>query len=368
MPYQSKDGGSLSITKDESGMLLNGKRVGIDLSKNEAGLDWIIKADPKDVAALRVCALDGLDGERASTIREVLGVISRIKPDMGWMVKGKQVLRRVLERLDPHWLMISNPLHFDDLERISKEPNLKYLSFSAEKLDKASSLRFPKGLRTLIIHNWDPEKTGPLPEGADSLRSLTIRDASMKNLSAVASLKDLNELHLISCPDLMDISALSLFPRLKALTLTDCKKLSDLSVIKDLKKLEWLGLPPGAFQDQFDEIMCNHTGLRVLELIECKNIQDITRINSLQKLESLVLLNGRVDLAPLTGLKNLRLIALSKESYQEKSGVEAVQRAHAGVMIVHAEPFCLGSGWILMVWPALLAGWITARRRYKKMS
>jgi hypothetical protein len=142
---------------------------------------------------------------------------------------------------------------------------------------------------------------------------------------------------------------------------------SDLSVINNLKTLQWLGLPPGVSQDQFDEMMRNHTGLRVLELIECKNIQEITRVGSLKKLESLVLLNGRVDLAPLKDLKNLRLIALSKDFYQEESGVEAVQRAHAGVLIVQAEPFCLGSGWILMVWPVLLAGWIAARRRPKKI-
>lgn len=368
LPYHLSDGSPLSIATDEHGILLNGKRVVIDLSEDEHGLDWLGRAGPGEIAGLRACALEGESDKVGSPQCEALGKISQIRPDMAWAVQGNEALRRVLDLFDPPWLMIERdtPLLLKDMELISKEQNLEYLSCGARDIGDGVSLRFPKGLRTLVISKWDPEKTGPLPEDLKSLQALTILNSDMRDLSGIASLENLEELHLVSCSKLTDLSALSGRNSLKALTLTDCKGVSDLSEIKDLKNLQWLGLPPGTSQAQFDELIRTHAGVRVLELIECGNIRDIKAVGALKQLESLVVLDGRVDDAQLRDLKNLRFLALSKASFEEMDDIEAIKKAHARVLIVQAEPFCLGSGWILLVWPALFTGWILARRRSGK--
>ena len=46
--------------------------------------------------------------------------------------------------------------------------------------------------------------------------------------------------------------------------------------------------------------------------------------------------------------------------------IEAIKKDHPEVLLVQAEPFCLGSGWILLLWPVLLTGWLLARRRSGK--
>ncbi len=368
MPYHWNDGSPLSVITDEHGILLNGKRVVIDLSEDEHGLDWLGRADPREIADLRACALEGPSGEVGKPICEALGKIYRAKPDMAWAVEGNEALRRVLDLFEPRWLMIERdtPLLVKDMELISKEQNLEYLSCGVFEIGDGVSLQFPKSLHTLVLSKWDPEKTGPLPKNLKSLRALTILNSDMRDLAGVVSLEELEELHLVSCPKLTDLSALKEKRSLKALTLTDCKRLSDLSAIKDLKNLRWLGLPPGISQAQFDELMGTHPGLRVLELVRCKNIKDIKAVGSLKQLESLVVLDGRVDHAKLKDLKKLRFLALSEESFEEAGHIEAIKKAHAGVLIVQAEPFCLGSGWILLLWPALLTGWIMARRRAEK--
>jgi len=368
LPYYWSDGSPLSVIQDENGTLLNSKRVVIDLSQDEQGLDWLEKADPREIAGLRACGLEEPSGGVGPRLCEALEKIHRVKPDMAWAVKGKEALYRVLELFDPPWLMIERdmPLHFKDMELISKERNLEYLSCGPFEISEGMSLKFPKSLRSLVLSKWHPEKTGPLPEDLKSLKALTILNSDMRDLAGIESLEGLEELHLVSCSKLTDLSALKDRHSLKALTLTDCKSVSDLSAIKDLKNLRWLGLPPATSQAQFDELMGAHPGLRVLELVRCKNIKDIKAVGSLKQLESLVVLKGRVDAARLGDLKNLRFLALSEESFEEAGPIEAIKKAHAGVLIVQAEPFCLGSGWILLLWPVLLTGWILARRRSGK--
>ncbi len=368
LPYHWSDGSRLSVAGDGFSSLLNGKRVVLDLSADKPGLDWISRANPREIAHLRACILTGPVGGAGSLQWKALEKISQIKPDMAWVVTSKEALHRVLETFDPPWLMIdlSTPLASKDMALISKKRKLEYLIFGAKEMGEGVSLRFPKSLHTLVLSKWDPGKTGPLPEDLKFLKALTIRESAISYLAGIPCLENLEELHLVSCPKLTDLSVLSGKQSLKALTLTNCKGVSDLSAIKDLKNLQWLGLPPGTSQVQFEELISKHSGLRVLEIIECGKIRDMKPVGALKQLESLVVLGGRVDAGHLRDLKSVRFLALSKKSFKNRQNIEAIKKAHAGMVIVHAEPFCLGSGWILLLWPALFTGWILARRRSGK--
>jgi len=370
LPYYWSDGSPLSLTRDEYGILLNHKRLVIDLSEDEHGLDWLAKADPPEIAALRACGLEEPSGGVGPRLWEAFEKIHRLKPDMAWAVEGEEALQRVLDLFDPPWLMIERdkPLRFKDMELISKEQNLRYLSCGPIEIRYGASLRFPKNLQSLVLSKWDPEKTGPLPEDLKSLKTLTVLNSDMRNLSWIISLEELEELHLVSCPKLTDLSALSAKHSLRALTFTDCEGVSNLSAIMNLKNLQWLGLPPATSQNHFEELIRTHNGLQVFELIKCKNIREIKAIGSLKKLESLVVLDGGLDDSQIRELKDLRFLVLPRASFEDMDDVEAIKEEHPGVLIVQAEPFCLGSGWILLLWPALLMGRMLTRRRSHKGS
>ena len=371
-PYLLGDGASCAVMRNNHLVLLRGERIAIDLSADSTALDWISKAGAKELAALRICVLEGPIGGVQSPLNSALLKLSRARPDMGWMVKGSEALRHVLNLFNPQCLLIhsNTTLYEDDLDLISNEPNLEYLWLSARELKDAKFLPSPKRLRTLMIRDWDPRETGPLlPGDLNTLRSLTLSGSTIMDLSWVASLRKLDELHLVSCSELSDISELSGFSSLKALSLAKSKKISDLSVLKNLKELKglkWLSFPPGVSQEQFDHIIIAHPDLQVLELIECKNIKDLTLLRTLARLESLVLLNGDVDYAPLCDLKSLRFLALPKTAFEKTTHILELQKAQPGCLIVQAEPFCLGSGWILLLWPAVFLGWYLSDRIRKK--
>jgi hypothetical protein len=368
VPYHWNDGAVISLGSDDCGLFLNGRRFSVFLSPGSPGLEWILNSDSKKISQLRTCVLGGPAWEDLSPMHKAIQKISKIRPDMAWVIDGKRAFRQVLDLFDPRWLFITSDtkLNREDLSRIAGEPNLNYLWFNVKNLNTKKDLPLPETLHTLVIEDWKPEHTGLLPGKLKSLRSLTIKDSTLRDLSGISVLKGLDELHLISCSELADIHEISNLSSLKALTLTDCQMVPDLSVLKDMKGLQWLGFPPGTSQDQFNQIIKTHPDIRVIELVECKNIKDLTSLRTLSQLESLVLLNGPTNYAPLHEFKNLRFLALSKEAFKEAVRVRAFQETQPDCLVVQAQPFCLGSGWILTLWPALLISWFLAHRRSKR--
>jgi len=366
-PYLTSDGTSLSVSHDDYGLFLGGKRIMAQLPAGEAALAWLSRAGPGDYDFLRVCVFKDPDEERDISAQAVLKRLSEINPEMGWVVNKVDTLRDVLDLFDPWWLMITDDIPLDEevLTLISNEPALAYLYFSAKELKSLKSLTCPKKLRAMSMRNWDPKETGPLHGEWKSLQSLTLWGSSMTDLSGIPRLETLHELHFISSRDLSDIKALSGFSSLEAVNLTDCKKVTDLSVLKGLKGLKWLCLPPNTSQKQFDGIIRDHPDLRVLELIGCENIRDLSPLRSLGRLESLVLLDGVTDYAPVGELKGLRFLALSGKAFEEAAGAKDLHKALPQCLIVQAEPFCLGSGWILLLWPSVPLLWFLADRLLK---
>jgi formate-dependent nitrite reductase membrane component NrfD len=65
-------------------------------------------------------------------------------------------------------------------------------------------------------------------------------------------------------------------------------------------------------------------------------------------------------------LKGLKFLAISKKSFEERACLDSLKKANADCLIVQAEPFCLGSGGLLLLLPVFLAGWINAQRNKRE--
>jgi Leucine-rich repeat (LRR) protein len=192
---------------------------------------------------------------------------------------------------------------------------------------------------------------------------LVIIDSDMEDLSSIAHLTALRELHLAGCDFLTDITALSEFSSLEALTLSLCEDVSDLSVLKGLRNLTRLGLPTDITQEEFAAVIGDHPGLRQIELVGCKNVNDLSPLKGLPELEHLVLIDTEASYAPLHEMKSLRFLMLPVELFEKSP--EEVRKLEEALpqCTVAAGEVCLGSGWILMLLPAMALAWLLSRRR-----
>jgi len=228
-PYVPVDGANVSVRRDGSWIILGDQVIGIGLSDGPELLDAINGANPERLAGLRICGLENGIDPANPRVDSTFQKLARINPNMGWIVGEPEELRYILRLFDPRWLFINDDMELDenDLVLISQEPALEYLRLNAKKLNSLKGLSCPKKLRRLAMQGWDPGKTGPLNGDWKPLNSLTVLFSPIKDISGMAQLKGIRELHFILCEDLSDISALSGFSQLKALGFSRCKDVAE---------------------------------------------------------------------------------------------------------------------------------------------
>ncbi|CAN1270492.1 Disease resistance protein L6 [Linum perenne] len=162
-------------------------------------------------------------------------------------------------------------------------------------------------LETLILK--DIPLTKVLPPALSmftKLRRLTIDEnwVSLRQFPDLSDLKNLRELKIRYCKNLIEVKGLDRLESLEVLVLWVCrsiKKLPDLSGLKSLKKLDVSG---------------------------CKQLTEVKGLGSLHSLEDLSMLNCRSvkELPNLSGLKKLRKLNLRKcRQLNEVNGLEGLE-------------------------------------------
>ena len=368
-PHLASDGTSLSLEFKDSRGLLGGETVDLELSKDGGGWEWLEKATPAELARLRMLGLKGnIDAARMPTLER----LAQANPRLGLMLDDRAALRRVLPLFHPRWLILQDlSPEKEDLATISSRENMELLWIDAKSIESLAFLTRLSGLRRLVLDDWSCEKTGPFPSGCESLESLMIPESDVSDLSPIAHLTGLRELHLAGCRSFTDITGLPEFSALEALTLFFCENVSDLSALKELQGLTRLGLPPGITQEEFAAVIGDHPDLRQVELVGCEEISDLGPLKELPKLEHLVCLwhvdaedGPKPNLAPLRELKGLRFLMLPMEVFEESpEEVRKLEEALPQCTVAAGGRICLGSGWILMLLPAVALAWFLSRRR-----
>jgi hypothetical protein len=169
-------------------------------------------------------------------------------------------------------------------------------------------------------------------------------------------------------------------PALKRLYLTDSDSLKQISFLADLPGLETIhiGSPLSANfnlehlnggqkfkeialngsirQEQLNQILADQTELIWLEINSDDSIvaMNYTPLNTMKKLKYLTLggMSGNVE--SLESMKNLAYLSLPLESAEDSLKMVQLEKALPNTRITPNTGFCMGSGWILIIWPALL--------------
>lgn len=365
--YRRSDGVSLETGVEDGRLLLSGKTVSLTLADPTGGWEWLEQASPDELRLLRFLAISGdVDESRIPILKK----LAAVNPDLGLVVQSASVYASVAQYFRPRILFLTglDP----DVELgglLASQKQIEILSLQGDYPDLDFLAELPN-LRWLALSDWDPGKTGPLPGGMRALRSLLIVQSEFRDASALAGVPaELEELSIIMCEDFPDPSALGRFSNLRTLILNQSgTELTDLSAFRNLKKLAWVGLPPTISQNGLSDLTANHPDLKILELIRCDDISDLSPLLKLKSLNGLVLAGSYGDLDPVRGMKSLKFLGLPQDVFEESpQKISEFQAALPDALVVPSTPLCLGSGWILLVFPLTvlmrLAAYGIRRRR-----
>lgn len=353
--YQVSDGLDLSVRFDTvyDRLYLNEKLISVHLSGGSAGWEWLAGADKKVLSGIRSfhISLPLSDAEINS-----LATISRMTPNPGLYLEGAGQQDQVLSLIQPSWLMAED-LAYSTISEETKAglKNLELLWYDGEEnIDQDFLVGLPN-LNSLIIEDWDLTDFSDFQfDKLKNLESLTIVESDIQDLSSIAALTGIRDLNLIYCDSLKEIGALTDLSGIRCLGLNGCENITDISAILQIPQLTRLSLPEHTTQMEFAEIVTANSTLKVLELIECDGITDLSPLEASTELKALTLDIDIHDLRPVYQLEELELLVLAEDFFEDSLVISEIRHALPDTRIVAGGGFCLGSGWILLLFPAII--------------
>jgi len=369
VPWRHDDGHELVIAYEGARVLLGGNvvalKLGNDKKKQAALWQWVEAADRETLAQLRGLVVEALDADRLPLLRK----IAEANPALGLMIDD-DVKEPVLPLFQPTWCLVDAAALADrDRAPDASLRHVRYLGImNPKKPDHLDVVGRMPALRHLVIPEWDGEWPERLPDSCSRLRALTL-GGDAPDLGAIAHLADLEELYIFDGDKLTDIGVLAGLGQLRALSLSHCENLTDLTALEALSELRWLGLPPKVTQDQLAGIVAAHPKLEFLSLVDCKGIRDLRLLAKLPALHGLALVKSEARLEPLAQMQGLRFLALDGEYFEKAPvAVQLVEEALPEAAVVEGGGICLGSGWALLLLPALAAAWLVGRLRKRRLA
>ena len=367
--YKQSDGASLEMRGEEGRLILSGKTISIAPADIEGCWEWLDQASSNDLRSLRFLMLpEDLDESRLPTLSK----LAAVNPDLSLSIGSISNSMSAAALFKPRMLILGSSAPAAELNGILAGQNqietLYILDTDAENLDFLATL---PNLRRLAIVCWDPATTGPLPKGMRALKSLLLMESEILDASALAAVPGgIEELSLVGC-EMTSLSGLERFSNLRTLILNMSPGIEDLSALRGMKKLAWVGLPPGITQGQFSVFVAEHPGMKIVELIKCEGITDLSPLQRLTGLRGLVVgqIAGEFTAVDrVDQLKSLEFLGLPIDTFDNDP--ESLARIRTALPRALVVPVCLGSGWILLVIPLAALMWIAgswARRRRRTL-
>lgn len=353
--YNPSDGLNLSIRYDTiyDRFYLNNELISAHLSEGSAAWDWLTGADREILSGIRSFNISlPVSETELNSLEMIAGALS----NPGLYIEGDSLLAEVLSFFKPGWL-IAEDLNYSTLSQDTKV-NLKHLELlwyaGDDSIDHDFLVSLPE-LNSLIIEYWDSTDITDFQFAKlKSLESLSIIESDIYDLSPIAASSRIRNLNLIYCETLKEIGSAVDLAGITCLGLAGCEHITDIPAILKMPSLNRLSLPGNTSQMEFADIITRHSTLQVLELIGCDSITDLSPLENYSGLKALTLDIDIPDLNPVCRLGGLDLLVLPEDFFEDSLAITEIQQAMPKTRIVAGGGFCLGSGWILLLVPAVI--------------
>jgi hypothetical protein len=278
---------------------------------------------------------------------------------------GDLDLTNLLSICRPEFLILDDswPLPEPGVDNIYKGVELLWIYEYVPTMAKAVGAC--RDLESLIIYEWDPLPGERLQlSSLKKLKNLTLSESYVTSLQNIEFPESLFSLSLIFCDTLGDIDQFQNLPELRRLNLTLCENVNNLGVLRNLESLRWVSFPVNITQQEFHSLTGNLQQLEVVELTFCKEISDLSPLQQLEQLKVLAVFTENEQLVGLDSLKQLELLILTEELFDDNpEWINELRASLPSTAIVPGSGLCLGSGWLLLLFPLILLFRVSFRRK-----
>jgi hypothetical protein len=353
--YDPADGLHLSFRYDAAldAFYLNNELISVRLQEGSTAWDWLPVAGEEVLAGIRSLNVYlPLSESEMNRLGNFSGTICH----PGLLIEGDSLLEDVITLLEPGW-MIAEELDFSALPAQARA-GLKHLELlwhlGADPVDYEFLYGLPE-LRSLIIQYWDSIDFAELHwEELNRLESLTVIESDIRDLDPLVACAEIRNLNIVFCEPLSAVGAITDIPGLTSLGFTGCFQIDSIPLMLEVPSLIRLSFPGNTNQEAFADIVAGLDALEVVEMIQCKGITDLSPLQDHPGLRALTVDFDLPDVKSLTSLSGLELLVLTADYFEDSLAMAEIRKAMPDTRIVAGGGFCLGSGWILLLLPAIL--------------
>ena len=347
------DGDVLNFRVDKFGVFLGNTLISITISNDNGSLEWMKNCSSEELSHLRsVYLLDSLTENSISGIKRIAESASNLGLAFE---KEQKILPEIIELIKPVWMYaVSNTTDTNTMNAICATKSLELLIMEADSIDLGRLSQLPK-LKSLILSGIDSVSALSLYRLPVTISSLEISDSKIKDLNFLKENSPVKELNIISS-DLKDIHSLRNSNKLEVLSLIDCDSIPDLSPLFGLRNLKWFAPPWNINDRDLETIAANSPGIETLVLNDCKYLKSFSALRKLPRLSNLTLIKSSFNPDSLIQFQNLKYLAFNSSAKDDSLKIVQLQSKMPNTLVVPVEPFCMGSGWLVVFFLILVAG------------
>lgn len=352
---------------DSLGVYVDGQLATLNINQNEEEVsNWLRTSGKEEIRNLQSVYIS--DSLSENTIEE-LKKIGKSTSDIGLIMDfDGSYLYELQEALNPSWLWLSSvEIMPDGASDWNITDNLESLTLTDTKMGQIKFEDFKK-LKMLHIDDLDSTMLPQLGQLPKSLSSLQISNSGIRDLDFLGNSLQLKEVVINHCPLLKDISSLEKFSHLTTLSLADCDSIADLKPLSGLKELTWFAPPKNISEQQLASVFNSSPNIESLVLVDCQQIKSLHRLKDFQKLSFLTLISTSLAPDSLARFKNLKYLAYGNNASSDSLSIASLQRELPNTLVTAAEPFCMGTGWLILFFGLILAAAVVAVKVKNKVS
>lgn len=362
--YDEKDGNKLIINRNSDNdseylFSVNNSVIQLNLSNVPGVWEWLENASPEELKHIRTLFFPG---EIDPSYFNLLQKIEKVNKHPGIAGNPGQLLK-LLPMFQPDWLFIGDFGSFDEegqgdelYDLLKKQKNVKTLFFQFYEEDPVQGYKFLSSfpaLKNIMLTPSFINQATSLPGNLKSLEELLISGESDEEINDISIIKDLEKIkkvRFVGTEIYGDIDYLYSIPGLTALSFT-ATNVENIPEAKNIPRLKWFSFPVNTDQEYFKVFLEKNPQLEYLEILGCEDIGDLSPLMNLKNPKGIILFGMEIeDYSPLYNLKSLEFLILMSECEEagEYSEIEELKKNLPDSDIVLWEPYCLGSGWILL--------------------
>ncbi len=363
---RKEDGEYLNFRNDSMKTYLNDKLISIIIDRSNGSYDWLRTCTREEVKNLRsIFITDSIPDNCMPGIKRIAESTSNLGLYIQKSLKNRSEL---VVLFNPIWIFPEEiGQDTDFINAIFKSSHLEMLYISANELDMSRLSKLPK-LKSLMVNDLDSSSIYKFEQLPENISSLEIFESDIVNLNFLEGCTKIRELNITSSR-LQNIQALSNLPDLEVLSLINCDSIADLRPLSKLHHLKWITPPWNIDEIDLENIVKNSPNIETLVLNGCKHLKSLAPLKQLTRLTNLSIISTPIEADSLVQFQKLKYLSFHTGLETDSLNLIKLKSMMSGTLVIPAEPFCMGSGWLLEFFLLLIGGCLTFigyKRRYLK--